>query len=155
MELWIAPIFALIGTVIGGFIPAITTIMTNKATTKQAKIETHEAFIRKIMIEFVRPSWVVYNATDNTFAFKDFAKVKIKSVKNFYEMEIIKSSPLELLELSLDITNIIERLDFALDSGDKVKPETKQKALIALNNERKRLKKKLTKLENKINRNFM
>lgn len=155
MELWVAPIFALIGTLVGGLIPAVTTFKSNKASTKEARIDKHERFIRKLMIEFVRPTWIAYNASDNTFVYKDLVKKQVKSVNSFYEEEIVNNSPLELLDLITNITNAMERIDFALESENSVSPKTIPKVLSALNDEREILKREVIKLERKVKRKFI
>lgn len=127
-EVWIAPIFAILGTILGVSIPSIAKLLENKAMHSKENKEKHEIIIRKILTEYVpKLNYSLYLAknyiknkesSSATVDSPDYISDKIQAVQDFYFAEIKSSYPLEMHSNMTDLNSVLTWLciDIGLDS---------------------------------------
>lgn len=154
-EILIAPIFALVGTLVGSLIPAISTIISARYNNKHSMLDKHEEFIRTFIIEFIKPAKVILSVITSKSNYIRSVKKEAESIEVFYNEHVKNSCPVELLEVASEIESIIDHIDFLVDVREGVKSETEVKLQKQMNENIKKLKTNLRKLDRKLTRNFL
>ena len=129
-EIWIAPIFAILGTALGVSIPSIAKYLENKSSHSKEKKEKYELITRKIITEFVpklkHSLFLANNYLKNkehglvAINSSEIASDKINEVQVFYLIEIKPHYPLEMHSKIAAIIDEINGLsmDINFDNSD-------------------------------------
>lgn len=118
----IAPIFALLGIIIGSIIPSTMKFMENKVEYSRINKEKHEMITRRIMADFIPKIDSVLFLARNYIKIKtngkatpnltDIVSNKIDDIEVYYQSEIKDYYPLEMHSKITEIISEMSKISF-------------------------------------------
>ncbi|PSL42147.1 hypothetical protein B0H99_101395 [Planomicrobium soli] len=169
-EIWIAPISALVGTLFGASIGAISPVLTefvkNKATRSHFKKDKYEVFTRVMLNEFIpKVEHVIFSIDASLNIFKDNIELQnhhrstlrneLQEAMELFDLKIKDVYPLEMIKEIEGIASNIRHANFFLGrerDGDVRKNKAENEILISIN---KALKNAVKKSRKTLEKNYI
>lgn len=158
MEVWIAPISALLGTLIGAAIPSITTIITNKNDNKAKNKEKYEESTRILITEFMPLlSRFIYSSKSENVSSERLEEWS-EEIQKLFDDKLKHECPLDILRLSSGIKSLVDLISFqymAFEGLKDKKPEDYLKIKKQFKKSIKELERTYKKINKKLKRHYI